>query len=181
MTCVSNACVLVCEPGRGDCNGDPSDGCETALRSPLHCGACATACSAPAHAVSRCGDAGCAFSCEPGFGDCDGDPANGCEADLGAVATCGRCDTPCLAPEGTSARCEGGACQVRCAAGRGDCDGDPANGCEAELAATPAHCGPGGSACAAANGVAGCAAGRCTLARRDAGLGDCDADPGKGS
>jgi|GEM_PF-467101 len=339
MTCVRNACVLVCEGRRADCNGDPTDGCETDLRSPLHCGACGTVCTAPANGVARCGDTGCAFTCAPGFADCDGDPANGCEADLsrpehcGACGTacagasplctvtvegsvrrarcatacqgatpdrcgdtcvnrtsdpghCGACDNRCASGPGGAAVCAAGACALRCEdvtstgdcdavasngcetdvrsapahcgacgnacaaapnatgacatgrcavvcaagfgncdgadadgcevdlaaapahcgacgracpvparatptcvdtrcgftcdAGYADCDGDPANGCEVELAATAAHCGACGSACTAANGVAGCAAGRCTLARCDAGFGDCDADPANG-
>jgi hypothetical protein len=35
----------MCDPGTGDCNGDPSDGCETDTTSnPLHCGACGHDC-----------------------------------------------------------------------------------------------------------------------------------------
>ncbi len=51
--------------------------------------------NAPAHGVARCADAGCAFTCEPGFGDCDGDAANGCEADLSRPEHCGACGTAC--------------------------------------------------------------------------------------
>jgi hypothetical protein len=36
-------------------------------------------------------DAGCA----PGFADCDGDPSNGCEADLSLASHCGTCATTC--------------------------------------------------------------------------------------
>lgn len=33
-----------CAPNTADCNGDPKDGCETMLNSPMHCGACTNVC-----------------------------------------------------------------------------------------------------------------------------------------
>ena len=38
-------CGFACKPSYGDCNGDPADGCETALASdPLNCGGCGVHC-----------------------------------------------------------------------------------------------------------------------------------------
>ena len=46
-TCVAGQCELVCDDGRGDCNSNPSDGCETdTSNNRTHCGACFQACSA---------------------------------------------------------------------------------------------------------------------------------------
>lgn len=43
--CAKGMCVTDCVEGFGDCNGDPSDGCETDLRShPSNCGACGVSC-----------------------------------------------------------------------------------------------------------------------------------------
>jgi hypothetical protein len=52
--CVDGACVIVqCELGYGDCDDEPSTGCETDLDSDLdHCGECSIACPAPQSCVS---------------------------------------------------------------------------------------------------------------------------------
>lgn len=43
--CTKGVCVMDCVEGFGDCNGDPSDGCEVDLRShPSNCGACGVSC-----------------------------------------------------------------------------------------------------------------------------------------
>jgi hypothetical protein len=46
--CFSSQCaVATCEPGRGDCDGMPTTGCETDVRTSLqHCGLCGQACAA---------------------------------------------------------------------------------------------------------------------------------------
>jgi hypothetical protein len=72
----------------------------------------------------------------PGFGDCDGNAANGCEADTRtSAAHCGAL-RPRVLPAPTPRRaCAAGACAIAtCAAGFGDCDGNAANGCEADTA-----------------------------------------------
>jgi hypothetical protein len=147
-----------------------------------NCGGCGVVCSEPGAPgqVAVCVAGRCGAQCAVGRADCDGDPANGCEADLGAVATCGRCDTPCRAPEGSSARCEAGACRVQCAEGRGDCDGEAINGCEVDLAASASHCGACGEACSFPRAAARCEAGRCAMGACEAGFGDCDGDATNG-
>ncbi|MBX3209638.1 MAG: hypothetical protein KF764_31685 [Labilithrix sp.] len=43
--CEKGVCVAACAEGFGDCNGDPSDGCEVDLRAhPANCGACGVSC-----------------------------------------------------------------------------------------------------------------------------------------
>lgn len=72
--CAAAKCDLVCDAGYANCDGDPSNGCETYVQD--QCGVCS--CSVP-NAVSECLDGVCTFSvCQPGFGDCDGIAANGC-------------------------------------------------------------------------------------------------------
>jgi hypothetical protein len=45
--------------------------------------------------------------CQPGFGSCDDNPANGCEVDvLESTAHCGGCDKPCA----TGQTCVDGTC-----------------------------------------------------------------------
>jgi hypothetical protein len=75
----------------------------------------ATACTAPADwplygTLSEC-EMG--IVCEPGTGDCDGDPANGCEANLESdVQNCGGCGLVCMLPPDATIACVEGACQI---------------------------------------------------------------------
>lgn len=44
--CDGDRCAIAaCEQGRADCDGDPSNGCETSLHSPSSCGACGLRCA----------------------------------------------------------------------------------------------------------------------------------------
>jgi len=91
-------------------------------------------------------------------------------------ASCGACGRACVAgARATAGRCEAGRCVQACEAGYGDCDGDPATGCEVDLRASPAHCGACGNGCSAATlGTDRCVAGRCA-ARSCAALRGADA------
>jgi hypothetical protein len=126
------------------------------LRNDLHnCGACGFACSS-AHGAPSCGGSHCQITCDPGWGDCDGNIGNGCEADLTTVANCGACGMTC-GSQNDSAACTGGHCVLSCNNGFGDCDGNPANGCEANLGSDGANCGTCGHSC----GGAACTGGAC--------------------
>jgi hypothetical protein len=76
----------ICRWQYADCNGSPSDGCETRTSDDNgNCGACGNVCSG-AHASMDCDFSICIVDqCEPGYEDCDRDPVNGCE-------TLGTCD-----------------------------------------------------------------------------------------
>jgi hypothetical protein len=85
--------------------------------------------------------------CAVGLGDCDGNPANGCETDTRTSATnCGGCGRACVPGD----PCAAGVC-VRnpCLEGYGNCDGLAANGCETNTRFSAAHCGTCGHACGA--------------------------------
>ena len=170
----------MCLPGFADCDGNTGNGCETATSNSItNCGACGTACSYT-NAAAQCVGGVCALgACLPGFADCDGNAANGCEANLNSDASnCGRCGGGCVAPTNT---CSAGTCVVPvCPAGRGDCDGNAGNGCETDLATSSANCGACGTGCSFANGSGACTNTTCTLSNCNAGYGNCDGSSANG-
>ena len=129
--------------GFGDCNTNPRDGCEVDLRESLsHCGACGRGCNLP-HAYPTCTSGICRLvGCDPGYGNCDRDAANGCELVLSSPTNCGLCGNACPAPTGPHvvSRCQPDgasyACGLACESGWTDCDRNLANGCEAMGACT---------------------------------------------
>jgi YD repeat-containing protein len=144
----AGGCNLTCAAGTADCDGIAANGCEIATTTLASCGGCGVTCSAGANATPSCATGACLSTCNAGFADCNGDPADGCEANLSSTATCGACGTACSAAHATAA-CNGGVCGVgACDAGFGDCNGSAADGCETSLN-TPASCGACGATCAA--------------------------------
>ncbi len=175
-SCAAGLCAFECAAGFGDCDSNPSNGCETNLRAAsAHCGACGRACSL-ANATAACSGGVCAVaSCAAGFGDCDGVASNGCETNLsGSLSHCGACGRACSLANATAA-CSGGGCAIAaCAAGFGDCDGVASNGCETNLRASAAHCGSCGAACSLSHATPACSSGLCAVAACATGWGDCD-------
>jgi hypothetical protein len=115
-TCgVDGQCAVgTCELGRGNCNFNAADGCETDLSSDYsNCAFCGHSCDEElrgmAHTVSaHCGAMRCRTSeCELGYTDCDGAAGNGCETAL-TPERCGRCDG---CPEGTACQEELQSCE----------------------------------------------------------------------
>jgi hypothetical protein len=91
-------CVDVhCAAGFADCDGNATNGCETDTRtSATHCGGCGNALRArQRHGGLRAGRLHRGDVRNAGFGDCDGNAANGCEADtrtsVSTAAPAGRC------------------------------------------------------------------------------------------
>jgi hypothetical protein len=150
----------------------PSSGC-----GGPSCDPCPTAPNANAACVT---DA-CGFSCKSGYGDCDGNAANGCETDTSSNMThCGACDQACTAPSGT-ATCTSGKCSITsCPSGSADCNKQAADGCEVDTDTSTTDCGSCGSTC---DGV--CVAGDClpakqpTLTDLATGLGYASSDQGE--
>ena len=181
--CVMGRCAVgACDMGFGDCDLNATNGCETNLRATVgHCGLCGNACPERPNAFPGCVASRCVISCVAGFADCDGDASNGCEVDTRTSRDhCGACGRSCATAGGTGT-CEGSVCRLTgCDAGRGNCDGNAANGCEADLTTTLSHCGMCGNACPTrAHATATCASATCGFTC-DAGYADCDRDPSNG-
>ncbi|MBN1774216.1 MAG: hypothetical protein JXB32_23355, partial [Deltaproteobacteria bacterium] len=180
-TCVTGTCAVSgCNAGWGDCNVTAADGCERSLTTLADCGGCGTACS-PAHATgASCSTGSCTFTCDAGWGDCDGTASNGCEATLDTLANCGGCGVACNPAHATDASCSTGACAYgACETGWGDCDGVASNGCETSLRTTT-DCGACGTGCSLAHATATCATGTCAVSSCNAGWGDCNATAADG-
>ncbi len=147
-SCDAGTCRYTCTSGFGDCDGSAANGCETdTSTTPAHCGMCGRSCALP-NATAGCALGACTVAaCTPGFGNCNGNAADGCEVDVRTgIANCGMCGRVCTLAN-ASPVCSAGTCAIgTCNAGFGNCDGDPSNGCEASLS-TPAHCGMCGAAC----------------------------------
>jgi hypothetical protein len=182
-SCTAGTCALdQCSAGFANCNMNAADGCEVTLAtSTSHCGACGRACTFP-NAAATCAMGACAMgACSAGFADCNMNPADGCEVNLGTnTSHCGRCGNACMFA-GATAACVASTCQLTaCGTGRGDCDGDRTNGCETDLNTSAASCGVCGNACVTVNATAACASGRCEVGMCDAGFADCNMRAGDG-
>ncbi len=159
--CVDGECQPTCGEGFGDCDGDPTNGCETDLGSSLrNCGACGARCD-PGNATAACTDGVCEARCDDGFANCNGRVEDGCEADLSSPETCGACDNQCNDNGGTASCTADGACAIRCDAGRADCINGLLDGCETNTNASVLHCGGCGQACPTAVGTPACFDGTC--------------------
>ncbi|MFO0572041.1 MAG: hypothetical protein U0263_40840 [Polyangiaceae bacterium] len=95
-TCSAGQCAVgSCNGGFGDCDQNPSNGCETSLGVSDHCASCTDVCSAPVGTTACVGGACKVTACPSDRADCDGLAGNGCEADLTTSATCASCSTLC--------------------------------------------------------------------------------------
>ncbi len=180
--CVGGGCLNTCASGFGECDGNGANGCETNLAiTTAHCGACGRACN-PANATAACMASACAIAaCNAGFADCNSSVGDGCEVNVtNSVSHCGSCGRACTVGNGTPG-CAGGACTIAsCNAGFGNCDNNVATGCEVNLTNTVAHCGACGRACSLPNATPTCASGACAIAACNAGFADCDRNPANG-
>ncbi|MBN9159967.1 MAG: hypothetical protein J0I07_03300 [Myxococcales bacterium] len=91
--------------------------CRDLLNAPTSCGGCFKQCPVPmANQDSVCSKGVCEVACKPGWGDCDGDPVNGCETNLLiSDAHCGACNSRCDTQAGQpciEGRCAMTECEV---------------------------------------------------------------------
>ncbi len=67
---------------------------------PMNCGACGRVCATPRGTTRNTCEMGvCVPVCASQFGSCDGNPTNGCEAELNTEDHCGACETVCLSSQ----------------------------------------------------------------------------------
>ncbi len=156
---MSRTCALVCPGGTTQCPGIL--GCIDPQSDSNHCGGCGRRCN-PANAIGVCFLGECRVAtCAPGFRDCDGNAANGCEVNVTSDGNnCGDCNRRCALAQASS-MCRSGSCVITgCSAGYGDCDRLNFNGCESPLN-TVARCGNCATTCMAANATPACIGGMC--------------------
>jgi hypothetical protein len=118
--------------------------------------------------------------CAPGFGDCNATEADGCETDVTSnAADCGACGVTCTGrPHTSGGTCSAGKCQLSCAVGYADCNGDPSDGCEVNTKTDPANCNSCKHQCTAGGfeTTPSCSAGVCGLVCASPNYGDCNAN-----
>jgi len=163
-----------------------TDGTQSGSETDLDCGG---------GACKPCAvDAGCNVGSDCRTGVCTDDRCaaascgdrvtNGDESDT----DCGGPDcSPCVAGQDcltpsdcVGSDCMGGKCALSCAAGTGNCDGDPKNGCETNLRTDAGHCGDCTTECTLDNASASCAGGQCRVSSCVAPFDDCNGDPADG-
>jgi Stigma-specific protein, Stig1 len=151
--CAGGACSVVCRAPETLCDGR----CVVTATDRSNCGRCGNVCPARPNASAACVASACVYACGGTFADCDRAAANGCEVDTASDArNCGACSAVCSFAH-ASATCAAGLCvRGACETGFGDCDGNPANGCEAALGTDARNCGRCGVACPTT-----CTAGAC--------------------
>jgi hypothetical protein len=114
-------------------------------------------------------DCGGLENCNGSCVDTDTDPNN-----------CGDCGDPCEVANGTPA-CENGICVIdSCDEGYEDCNDDPDDGCETDIANDPDNCGDCEEVCELDNASALCEQGNCVIDDCNAGYEDCNDDPDDG-
>ena len=128
--CIDGVCEFATKPAGSPCDdGDPCtssdvcDGLGECLGDPMEC-------TAP-NATGQCANGVCTdLACNPGWGDCNSDPSDGCETSLDSLQNCGSCGEPCTAGPNAVANCSAGVCERACESPWENCDDDWSNGCE---------------------------------------------------
>jgi Cys-rich repeat protein len=182
-SCVLRNCAIAaCNPGWADCDGSYLDGCEINIATNVgNCGGCNNPCNLP-NASPKCVGGVCQVAaCGLGFGDCDGNPMNGCETNIFSdVNNCNGCNMKCMVPHAT-AKCMGGGCAIAlCDPGFLDCNNNPLDGCEVDSTSDVNHCGGCMNVCPGMNGMPTCQNSVCKIGGCSTGYADCDGNNANG-
>lgn len=114
QSCKHGTCL--CPQGMTECDGE----CVDLTQDATNCGACGYKCPGPASTrpgqkvggAPLCEAGRCSYVCFPGFADCDGFVANGCEVNLKTdQRNCGACKNSCNVKAGQP--CVEGACLTK--------------------------------------------------------------------
>jgi hypothetical protein len=146
-SCQSNSCEITCKSGYGDCDANPSNGCETSLNDNLNCGGCDVACSFPS-GIGDCSTGTCTFDgCTDGWANCKNGTGDGCETHVSSDdANCNGCNIACT----NGKTCMGGVCtDAACTLPLAACTG---TACTTNLSLV-GSCGACGNVCAFDAGV----------------------------
>jgi len=145
--CVAGTCghPKCSSPLDYDCNGDPSDGCETALNTVDDCGACGNKCGTE----QVCAYESPRFRCMCDDGEHYCGVLNGCRRLDDDPLNCGGCNRACpgITLPHFQATCSFGVCGGNCESNYADCDGVAENGCESRIDIDNRNCGGCGRAC----------------------------------
>ncbi|MBL8603385.1 MAG: hypothetical protein JNK72_15780 [Myxococcales bacterium] len=108
--CATGTCV--CPTGQTNCSGT----CRNLQTDVNNCGACANACGTRPNATTTgCVSGACVYTCNPGWANCNGNWADGCEINTtNNTSHCGGCGNVCTAPVGGSVTCTGSTCVQSC-------------------------------------------------------------------
>ena len=130
--CSAGRCaVAACNEGYTDCNKVAGDGCEVGTGlDPDNCGSCGHTCAGAHSTQGRKAGACVVAACDPGWDDCDGSAATGCEASVAAdVQNCGKCKNVCPIPQNATASCVSSQCGIgACKQGFDDCNASAIDG-----------------------------------------------------
>ena len=135
-------------------------GCVSSLSTTHGCnGPSCDPCTDYPNSSPTCSSGACSIYCSSGWGNCDGNLANGCEqhVDVSDAANCGKCGRTCSANHASSTSCDGASCKPVCTSPYANCNESsklsPDDGCESNLNSSSSHCGRCGYKCSAQGGV----------------------------
>ncbi|MBF5042070.1 hypothetical protein FGE12_06660 [Aggregicoccus sp. 17bor-14] len=133
------------------CGVKDAASCTDTQTDVANCGGCGTDCRplAPGQSQAVCTGGSCNFKCNAGYDFCPQVSTTRCIGVTADPDNCGSCGKRCprsgelpntVAPLAAVELCAGGSCNLHCAAGFANCNGDTADGCEAKVDVN--HCGP---------------------------------------